>query len=654
MKIDLRNYFSSNRGEISKIYTEYIDLLESLNKPAIIFNPESHKIYYANLEAIDQLDITLSGKEYLFLEDILMDLDVNVLLKVHTQIHKNVSNSVIHKASSSHKVLFFRLIYIPLPPNGEYGLLICEPTTVTDDRLIKDTTRYWKFTHQIASAAQLENSKKGIEEILNSGRDFTDSPTTAIYIAGEENPSATLNITSGNSDWLPKVLSPEDLFYLKSPRIWKSGNRIRSSLHNSAFKHSIPLVATAPLGDKDAMIGVVTTISKRLQNGEFLLDATILMALLITSIIQNQSKFINNNNTIKNQSFNLNVYNSIEQTINESVILLDLKFNIHHLNRAAENIFGYNAQSSKGRPITHILVANEGLVPALEQVKSDRKSIEIEGIRLYRRSGEAFPAKLNIFPIEGDQEIRLIGIVVTDLSDQEQIRAHANQLEQHAFLGEVSAIFAHEVRNPINNISTGLELLSYNLPENDPNNEIIIRLQSDCERLEVLMKSILTFAKPDDYTMVNVDITLLVNRLIEQFKTQFNRNNIELNLQIDQNLPLLRGNYRALEQVITNLIDNAIQAMRLSGGKLAIKIQKVREAGDRELIHISVADTGPGIPKDEIDFIFQPFYSTKRSGTGLGLAISKRIVTAHKGNIRVNSVPGGTIFQVQIPITDRP
>jgi len=653
MKIDLRNYFSSNRGEITKINPEYIDLIEALLKPAIIFNPESHNIIYANLEAINQLDISLTGREHLFLEDIFIDIDANVLIKEHTQIHKNKYSSRQDQGTKTQKVIFFQLIYVPLPPIGEHGLIICEPTTVINDRFTNNATQFWKFTHQIASAVQQEHTEKGIEEILNIGKNFLNSPTTAIYIAGDESPSANLHTICGNTDWLPKILSPEDLFHLKSPIIWKSGNRIRSSLHNSAFKHSVPLVATAPLGDEDAMIGVLTTISNQLQNGEFLLEATILMALSITAIIQSQSKFNNNFNTIKNQSFNLNVYSKIVQTITESVILLDLKFNIHHMNRAAENIFGYTAQSSKGRPISHILITNEELTTVLEEVKFEQSSIDINNIRLYRRSGEAFPANLTIYPITEDQELSLIGILVTDLSDQEQIRAHANQLEQQAFLGEVSAIFAHEVRNPINNISTGLELLSFNTPEYDPNKDIILRLQSDCERLEVLMKSILTFAKPDEYTMVNVDITLLVNRLIEQFKTRFNRYNVELNLQIDQNLPPLRGNYRALEQVITNLIDNAIQAMRLTGGQLAIKIQKLREAGDRELIQISVADNGPGIPEDEKDFIFQPFYSTKRSGTGLGLAISKRIITSHKGNISVNSIPGGTIFQVQIPTADK-
>ena len=90
--------------------------------------------------------------------------------------------------------------------------------------------------------------------------------------------------------------------------------------------------------------------------------------------------------------------------------------------------------------------------------------------------------------------------------------------------------------------------------------------------------------------------------------------------------------------------------MKPTGGQLSIKINNISEVGVRNYVLVGIADTGPGIPDDEIEHIFHPFYTTKRAGTGLGLAISKRIITAHRGNIYVESFPGGTIFQVEIPI----
>jgi signal transduction histidine kinase len=121
-------------------------------------------------------------------------------------------------------------------------------------------------------------------------------------------------------------------------------------------------------------------------------------------------------------------------------------------------------------------------------------------------------------------------------------------------------------------------------------------------------------------------------------------------MHVQPDCPPVSGNLRALEQIFSNLINNALQAMGEEGGRLAIKAQVVQVASGRQSVEVSVADTGPGIPVDIQERIFQPFFTTERNGTGLGLAITKRIVTAHKGNIRLESFPSGTVFYVQIPV----
>jgi signal transduction histidine kinase len=235
------------------------------------------------------------------------------------------------------------------------------------------------------------------------------------------------------------------------------------------------------------------------------------------------------------------------------------------------------------------------------------------------------------------------------MSEKEQIQVQAQQLEQRALLGEVTAIFAHEVRNPINNISTGLQLMGYNLPEDDPNQEIIARLQSDCDRLGELMKSVLAFSRPTEYEMEPVAIEPLLTRLLDRQRSRTITPNIQTHMQIEPGTPPVRGNARALEQVFANLITNAAQAMSDSGGSIAVKARQIVAGEERRYIQIDVADNGPGIPKELQERIFQPFFTTKPNGTGLGLAITKRIITAHKGNIQVSSFPGGTVFHVQLP-----
>jgi two-component system, NtrC family, sensor histidine kinase AtoS len=109
------------------------------------------------------------------------------------------------------------------------------------------------------------------------------------------------------------------------------------------------------------------------------------------------------------------------------------------------------------------------------------------------------------------------------------------------------------------------------------------------------------------------------------------------------------GDARSLEQVFTNLISNAVEAMSKNGGTLAIRIAASDLIANRPQVEITVSDSGPGIPEEIRERLFEPFVTTKTRGNGLGLAITKRIVTAHQGTIQVNSFPGGTVFHVYLP-----
>jgi len=110
------------------------------------------------------------------------------------------------------------------------------------------------------------------------------------------------------------------------------------------------------------------------------------------------------------------------------------------------------------------------------------------------------------------------------------------------------------------------------------------------------------------------------------------------------------GDPRSLEQVFTNLISNALEAMVDVGDTLAVKANLIAEVSGHSSVVISISDNGPGIPQDIQEHIFEPFVTTRQKGTGLGLAITKQIVNAHKGSIRVESFAGGTVFSVQIPV----
>jgi signal transduction histidine kinase len=274
-------------------------------------------------------------------------------------------------------------------------------------------------------------------------------------------------------------------------------------------------------------------------------------------------------------------------------------------------------------------------------------------MHLYRRDGHAILANVRSLVISSADQLECLVVLIQDLSQEEQYRLENQQLEQRAVIGEVSAIFAHEVRNPINNISTGLQLLAMTLPADDPKQETISRLQNDCERLADLMKSTLSFVRPVEYRMEMVDLGASLKRLLERWHPHMARVNIQHFLTVDPETPQVEGDVRALEQIWNNLISNAIQAMGKDGGTLAIRVRPLKGPSGSQKVEVSLSDTGMGIPDDVRERIFEPFFTTNRNGTGLGLSITKQIVTTHKGTINVNSVPGGTVFQVQLPVPQK-
>jgi len=312
-------------------------------------------------------------------------------------------------------------------------------------------------------------------------------------------------------------------------------------------------------------------------------------------------------------------------------------------------IFGYTSAEVIGVPVDNVIIGLDNLPAGLRMALEGVASPDLGNARLHRRSGQVFPAHLQLLPVKVGRELINIVVLVRDMSEHEEIRARTQQLEQRALLGEITAIFAHEVRNPVNNISTGLQLMEMQLPADDPGRDLVERLQTDCGRLTHLMESVLAFAKPMEYKIVPTNLKQTLAVLLERWRPRMARANVELIFKVEENIPPVLADARALEQVFTNLVSNAINAMRQEGGALAVRVEKADETAGPPQLRVSVSDTGPGIPAELREKIFQPFFTTSAQGTGLGLAITQRIILAHKGSIQVESFPGGTIFKVFLP-----
>jgi len=239
-----------------------------------------------------------------------------------------------------------------------------------------------------------------------------------------------------------------------------------------------------------------------------------------------------------------------------------------------------------------------------------------------------------------------------------QIYESVKERDRLAAIGEMAAGLAHEIRNPLGAIKGAAQLLVG--PDGQPvgtsadNAEFLAIIVEEVNRLNKVVTQFLDYARPskDSSTEFDeVDVNEVVRKTAQLLQTDDTKETIELSTQFDDLLPLVAGDPEQLRQVFLNLGLNAIQAMP-GGGKLEILTTRRRRSrlGYGSFAEIRFIDTGVGIPRDKIQNLFIPFYTTKQRGTGLGLAISQRIVTQHGGTIEVRSNPGkGSTFSVFLP-----
>jgi signal transduction histidine kinase len=213
-------------------------------------------------------------------------------------------------------------------------------------------------------------------------------------------------------------------------------------------------------------------------------------------------------------------------------------------------------------------------------------------------------------------------------------------------VGTLASGIAHELKNPLANILSSINLLEM---EHIPQEEIpekLAEMKREVHRARDIIDSLLSFVRPREAAVGDVDILALVNEALNLLENQAKLNHINIESQLAQ-VPLIRGNATTLKQVFFNILRNAIEAMP-NGGRL-----RVNTSVDNVNVHVEIQDTGVGIPPDHKSRIFEPFFTTKEAGygTGLGLAISYAIVNDHHGDIKIISEVGkGSTFIVTLPL----
>ena len=238
----------------------------------------------------------------------------------------------------------------------------------------------------------------------------------------------------------------------------------------------------------------------------------------------------------------------------------------------------------------------------------------------------------------------LAGIIVRKRAEQ-SLRAADEQLREQATLvtlGEMAAVVAHEVRNPLAGVRGAIQVIGHQLPPSGEDAAIIEEIVARIDSLDALMKDLLLFARPPQMRPSAVDVLALAEET--SALVRYDPVARDTRFEITGSAATVMGDPHLLQIVLLNLFLNAAQAM-LGRGTIHIAV----DASDGAC-RITVADTGPGIPADIRDRIFAPFFTTKARGTGLGLATAKRLVDIHHGRISIECPPeGGTVITIVLP-----
>jgi two-component system sensor histidine kinase HydH len=228
---------------------------------------------------------------------------------------------------------------------------------------------------------------------------------------------------------------------------------------------------------------------------------------------------------------------------------------------------------------------------------------------------------------------------------REQLREELRRAEHFASLGKMLAGVAHEVRNPLAAIRSTVQLFQRLPPSRDPS--VLDTILQNVDRLNALVSRLLFFVRTGHEERRPIDVNAIVQETLTLLRAQAESQRVEFQTELTPDLPILFGSASALQQVVLNLATNALQAMP-GGGTL---LCRTRRSENTPCVELWIADTGPGIAREELPHLFEPFHTTRPEGTGLGLALCREIVQQHGGRIELDHLPGwGAVFRVSLPM----
>jgi PAS domain S-box-containing protein len=333
--------------------------------------------------------------------------------------------------------------------------------------------------------------------------------------------------------------------------------------------------------------------------------------------------------------------------IGDAVVVTDAAGRITQANAAVQRLFDRTADDIIGDSCHSILNSSQGC-PHLHTPSDDGV---LESETLNRARDRVLNLRVSRVTDPAQNEASFIH-VLRDVTRERVIERHLMQAERMSLAGQLVSAVAHEVATPLSVVANIAEMLQLDA---DPDSTLALELRkiiTQARRVTEMMRSLLNFVRqaPAQYTAV--DLGQLAHATLELMGYELRKAQLEVQLETAASTPPVWGDGNQLQQVLLNLLTNAMQAMK-EGGRITIRIDAaVSRGGEPSAVALVVEDTGPGIAPGALDKIFDFFYTTRshEGGTGLGLAITKQIIEGHHGRITAENVSGGGArFSIVLP-----
>lgn len=329
----------------------------------------------------------------------------------------------------------------------------------------------------------------------------------------------------------------------------------------------------------------------------------------------------------------------------DAIVGTDLAGRVTSWNRAAEQLVGRPAATALGRPLAEI-TGGEDVALLVERAREGRP---LRGVRTtWRRAGrDPVPVEVSAALLStAEGEPQGLALVVRDASASQRLERQMMRSEKIAVVGSLAAGLAHEIGTPLNVISATAEfLLLDGLPAEQAKR--LREIVAETDRIGRLVRDLLSFTRSGGRGPVPVKVEEAVARVVSFVHVPLERKRVRVACDFAPDLPPVLADPDGLQQVLLNLVVNAVHAVP-DQGRVGVRARCTAEGGER-VVTIEVHDDGPGVPEELRERIFDPFFTTNPDGTGLGLAVCARIIAGLGGDIRVGRGPlGGASFVVQL------